>query len=100
MSSEKLCEHDLAERETACADGMCPVCLADALEAAEALNKREPGTPLWRWEKFAEMYPESSVPALYNGAQILEKLKKYSIRSLIFWKLLYLEHLMRISERK
>ena len=22
------CDHDLAERETACADGMCPVCLA------------------------------------------------------------------------
>ena len=23
------CTHDLAERETACADGMCPQCLAD-----------------------------------------------------------------------
>ena len=22
------CDHDLAERETACADGMCPQCLA------------------------------------------------------------------------
>ena len=22
------CPHDLAERETACADGMCPLCLA------------------------------------------------------------------------
>lgn len=22
------CTHDLAERETACADGMCPYCLA------------------------------------------------------------------------
>ncbi|KKL51154.1 hypothetical protein LCGC14_2298350 [marine sediment metagenome] len=23
------CEHDLGERETMCADGMCPRCLAD-----------------------------------------------------------------------
>ncbi len=22
------CEHELGERETACADGMCPLCLA------------------------------------------------------------------------
>lgn len=26
------CEHDLAEKETACADGMCPVCLAAEVE--------------------------------------------------------------------
>lgn len=23
-----MCEHDLSDRETACADGMCPLCLA------------------------------------------------------------------------
>ena len=27
------CEHDLAERETACADGMCPQCLASDNES-------------------------------------------------------------------
>ena len=29
------------------------------------------------WEKFARMYPESLVPALYNAAQILEKQKQF-----------------------
>ena len=29
------CEHDLAERETACADGMCPICAAARAEAAQ-----------------------------------------------------------------
>ena len=46
------CPHDLAERETACADGMCPLCLSERLsrvrpatdegllrEAREALAK-------------------------------------------------------------
>lgn len=27
------CDHDLAERETACSDGMCPLCLGEALAA-------------------------------------------------------------------
>ncbi len=27
------CKHDLAERETACADGMCPKCLASDNES-------------------------------------------------------------------
>lgn len=27
MSEQQKCEHDLAERETACADGLCPLCL-------------------------------------------------------------------------
>jgi hypothetical protein len=26
-----MCEHDLAERETACADGFCPICAAAEL---------------------------------------------------------------------
>jgi hypothetical protein len=29
------CTHDLAERETACADGMCPMCIADKIERLE-----------------------------------------------------------------
>ena len=33
-----MCEHDLSDRETACADGMCPLCLA--AENA-ALRERE-----------------------------------------------------------
>ena len=39
----KKCTHDLAEQETACADGMCPLCLAQELaaakEQAEAIKK-------------------------------------------------------------
>lgn len=31
------CIHDLAERETACADGACPLCLAKQFVAAEKL---------------------------------------------------------------
>lgn len=27
-----ICSHDLANRETACADGMCPLCLAIELD--------------------------------------------------------------------
>jgi hypothetical protein len=30
------CNHDLSERETACADGMCPLCLSAELEATRA----------------------------------------------------------------
>ena len=33
--SEK-CEHDLAERETACADGMCPLCLQAEIAKLQA----------------------------------------------------------------
>lgn len=29
------CPHDLAERENACGDGMCPLCLAVELEAVK-----------------------------------------------------------------
>ena len=29
------CTHDLSERETACADGMCPLCLADRIAELE-----------------------------------------------------------------
>jgi len=31
-----ICTHDLAERETACADGMCPLCSAAELERLRA----------------------------------------------------------------
>ena len=27
------CQHDLADRETACADGMCPLCLSAQIAA-------------------------------------------------------------------
>ena len=30
------CTHDLAERETACADGMCPICKAAEIERLRA----------------------------------------------------------------
>jgi hypothetical protein len=29
--SIKKCRHDLAERETSCADGACPICLMDTV---------------------------------------------------------------------
>lgn len=32
----EVCPHDLAERESACADGMCPICLDDRLAAIPA----------------------------------------------------------------
>lgn len=32
----KQCKHDLAERETACADGMCPICLLDTVVVQRA----------------------------------------------------------------
>lgn len=34
------CPHDLAARETACADGMCPLCLAADLRRARAEVER------------------------------------------------------------
>lgn len=34
------CPHDLAERETACADGMCPKCLAIELGKGKAEELR------------------------------------------------------------
>jgi len=35
----KKCTHDLAERETACADGMCPICLSKFIEKQRAVIK-------------------------------------------------------------
>jgi hypothetical protein len=37
------CEHSLAERETECADGYCPVCLRTELEVANREWTRESG---------------------------------------------------------
>jgi hypothetical protein len=34
------CPHDLAERETAVADGMCPLCLAAEIKRLRALVAR------------------------------------------------------------
>jgi hypothetical protein len=34
------CDHDLAEMEAACADGMCPLCLAKRVPLAELLAER------------------------------------------------------------
>ena len=38
MSNIK-CLHDLAEKETACADGCCPICLAKELDKCRLLLK-------------------------------------------------------------
>jgi hypothetical protein len=51
------CDHDLSERETACADGMCPMCLraenAALREAAGKVTCNECGmympTPSGKW---------------------------------------------------
>jgi Ni,Fe-hydrogenase III large subunit len=32
------CEHDIAEKEAACADGMCPICAAARAELAQIEN--------------------------------------------------------------
>lgn len=36
MNTNIECVHSLSERETACADGMCPLCMADRIRALEA----------------------------------------------------------------
>ena len=35
-----ICDHDIAEMETACADGQCPICASAALTRADAENDR------------------------------------------------------------
>ena len=35
-----ICDHDIAEMETACADGQCPICASAALTRADAENER------------------------------------------------------------
>lgn len=34
------CEHDLAEQETACADGLCPICLSYRLNDLTNLARK------------------------------------------------------------
>jgi hypothetical protein len=42
------CEHDLAERETACADGYCPLCLSRKLhQLRKAIEKHKKKNP-WK----------------------------------------------------
>jgi hypothetical protein len=36
MINPPICEHSLDERETACADGMCPLCMAARIRELEA----------------------------------------------------------------
>jgi len=46
------CTHDLAEQETACADGKCPLCLAAALAiTADALQWTGQPVPASEWQK-------------------------------------------------
>lgn len=33
------CNHDLAERESACADGLCPICMGDVIERQLSIIK-------------------------------------------------------------
>lgn len=35
-----ICDHDLGEMETACADGQCPICASAALTRADTENER------------------------------------------------------------
>jgi hypothetical protein len=37
------CPHDLAERETACADGLCPLCLQSEVQRLEGENRHYNG---------------------------------------------------------
>ena len=43
MSEEKPCQHDIADRETAVADGYCPQCLSDSLNAEREARMRAEG---------------------------------------------------------
>lgn len=44
----RICTHDLAERESACADGFCPICSADRIRELEA--ERDAAVKLSRCE--------------------------------------------------
>lgn len=68
------CDHDLAERETACADGMCPLCLQqeNARLRAEQRDAFEAGFnagPKWfsQWikgiPKFGSLPPDEEIEA-------------------------------------
>jgi len=50
------CTHDLAERETACADGMCPLCLARQVADMNAAisTANEARRDAWRLKERAE----------------------------------------------
>ena len=39
----ETCSHELWEMETACADGLCPLCLQRRLREAEALFRKATG---------------------------------------------------------
>jgi hypothetical protein len=46
------CPHDLAERETGVADGMCPLCLAAEIKQLKQQNER-----LWAALQKIELFP-------------------------------------------
>ncbi len=93
--SQGRCQHDLAERETACADGMCPLCLAEKLAErdAECAGMREALTGLRNEARAFQSVAydpgvtnhrclmrriEEATAALASGAgkQLLERLEK------------------------
>jgi hypothetical protein len=66
MSAVLQCTHDLPERETACADGMCPYCsaadvrrLRDALLAIDALATLKTKGAIGKAQKIARQALEA-----------------------------------------
>lgn len=56
------CSHDLAKRETACADGMCPICLADQVEQLKSTVES--------WFTLASRTTEEVTPILMDGLRM------------------------------
>jgi hypothetical protein len=80
------CTHDLAERETACADGMCPLCLrqeVERLKAAwdESIKERS--------ELMAELKDRVSIPRyvdkLKEAQATIERLQQEKAELLEEW---------------
>lgn len=59
MSEEKPCQHDIADRETAVADGYCPQCLSDSLNAEREARMRAEES-LEHWMGSAKQHSESA----------------------------------------
>jgi hypothetical protein len=73
-----MCEHDLAERETACADGKCPICLEtrlkaliEAVEEVKEIDERDAITETMKMANYAISFV-STIEELY---QVLQRMK-------------------------
>jgi len=80
------CNHDLSERETACADGMCPICLSTKLTAANAkyhdlifeVGKKHPNETRHETAKryLREAEASNAGPAAEKDAELYRQLRE------------------------